>query len=376
MPAAPEISPGQLESELRSGAGVTVVDVRDRDAFAGWHLDPGPGGRLANVPEAELEADPAAVAGLAAGPLRLICTAGNASRVGAGILAGLGVDAASVEGGMIGWSRLLVRGRVPTPGPAQVVQFRREARGCLSYLVACGGRSLVVDPAPEVAPYLDQARELGAPIAAVMDTHVHADHLSGARELAARAGADLHVSAAALARGIRDPQRFQPVEDGQLLELGDAELRVLALPGHTSDMIGLLVDGAALIAGDSLFADSVARPDLEAGDEGARAAARVLHATLHERVLSLPGDTLLLPCHYSGGRVGGPIAPTLADVRAGMPELDAPADDFVRAVLDSMPPRPANYLQIIEVNLGGGEDAEAAARLEVGANNCAVSRAT
>jgi len=375
MPAAPEISPERLEDELRAGAGVTVVDVRDRDAFAAWHLDPGPGARLANVPQAELEADPAAVAvGLAAGPVRVICNAGNASRTAASLLAGLGMDAASVGGGMIGWSRVLARDEVPMPGPARVVQFRREARGCLSYLVACGGLAVVVDPAPGVAPYLERADELGARIVAVLDTHVHADHLSGARELAARAGARLHVSAAALRRGMRDPERFQAVEDGEPLALAEARLRVLALPGHTSDMTGLVVDEAALIAGDSLFAGSVARPDLEAGDEGAEGAARTLYTTLHERVLSLPGDMLLLPCHYPGGRVAGRIAPSLAEVRSAMPELDAPADRFVRDVLEEMPPRPANYLEIIDVNLGGGPGAEAAARLEVGANNCAVSR--
>ncbi|MGN6379573.1 MAG: MBL fold metallo-hydrolase, partial [Gaiellales bacterium] len=166
-----------------------------------------------------------------------------------------------------------------------------------------------------------------------------------------------------------------PVEDGRRLELGSADVRVVALPGHTSDMTGLLVDGAALIGGDSLFADAVARPDLEAGDAGAAEAARQLHRTLHACVLSLPADTTLLPCHYPGGRLGGPVAPTLAEVRRAMPQLDAGEDEFVRFLLDSMPPRPANYEQIIAANLGAGPDAETAARLEVGANNCAVSRA-
>lgn len=355
---------------------MAVLDVRDRDAFAAWRLDPGPGGRLVNLPLAELEADPTAAAERVAGArrVRVICSAGNTSRAAAGILAGLGLDVASVRTGMIGWSRVLASDEVAVPGPARVVQFRRQARGCLSYLVECGGLAAVVDPAPGIAPYLAEADRLAARIVAVVDTHVHADHLSGARDLAARADAALHVSGAALGRGIRDPQRFSPVEDGRLLELTDGRLRVLALPGHTSDMIGLVVDEAALIAGDSLFADSVARPDLEVGDAGAERAARQLYATLRERVLNLPAETLLLPCHYPGGRLAGPIAPSLAEVHAGMPELDGSEDAFVHGVLESMPPRPANYLEIIDANLGGGPDAEAAARLEVGANNCAVSR--
>jgi glyoxylase-like metal-dependent hydrolase (beta-lactamase superfamily II) len=171
-----------------------------------------------------------------------------------------------------------------------------------------------------------------------------------------------------------DGERFVQLADGQRLALGTADVRVVALPGHTSDMTGLVVDGAALIGGDSLFEDSVARPDLESGDAGAADAARQLYATLHARVLSLPPSTRLLPCHYPGGRRDGPIAPTLAEVRPRLPELDGDVERFVRGVLDGMPARPANFEAIIESNLGLSADAEAASRLEVGANNCAASR--
>jgi glyoxylase-like metal-dependent hydrolase (beta-lactamase superfamily II)/rhodanese-related sulfurtransferase len=376
QPAPSEIPAAELERELGSGAAVAVIDVRERDAFDSWHLEAGPSASISNVPEHELEADPAAaLANVPADvPVRVICNAGVTSRRVARALAALRPGVASVDGGMISWSRVLASDPVPLPGPAQVVQFRREARGCLSYLVAGDGPALVVDPAPDVQPYLDAAERLGASIVAVLDTHVHADHLSGARELAERAGATLHVSGAALARGIRDPQRFTAVADGERLDVG-ADVRVLALPGHTTDMIGLMLDGRALIAGDSVFADSVARPDLEAGDAGAEDAARQLHRTLQARVLTLPAESILLPCHYPGGRVGGPIAPALAEVRRAIPELDASEEEFVRFLLASMPPRPANYQEIIAANLGESSDGEANARLEVGANNCAVSRA-
>jgi glyoxylase-like metal-dependent hydrolase (beta-lactamase superfamily II)/rhodanese-related sulfurtransferase len=376
QPAPPEIPATELEHELGSGAEIAVIDVRERDAYESWHLDPGSTARLSNVPEHVLEADPAAaLEGVPADvPVRVICNAGVTSRRMAGVLAALRPGVVSVSGGMIGWSRLLASDPVPLPGPARVMQFRREARGCLSYLVAGGRRALVVDPAPDVEPYLVSAEQLGVSVAAVLDTHVHADHLSGARELAERSGAVLHVSGAALARGIRDPQRFTAVADGDLLDVG-TDVQVLALPGHTTDMIGLMVEGRALIAGDSVFADSVARPDLEAGDAGADVAARQLYVTLQTRVLTLPAETVLLPCHYPGGRLARPIAPTLAEVRRAVPELDAGEDEFARFLLASMPPRPANYEQIIAANLGESSDAEAASRLEVGANNCAVSRA-
>jgi glyoxylase-like metal-dependent hydrolase (beta-lactamase superfamily II) len=278
----------------------------------------------------------------------------------------------SVEGGLIGWSRVLQAGEVALAGPFTVVQFRREARGCLSYLVVAGNEALVVDPAPDVESYLAEAARRGARIVRVLDTHVHADHLSGARELAARSGATLHLSKGALARGVRYADDVVPVADGDRLSLGRQELRIVGLPGHTSDMTGVALGETALIGGDSLFADSVARPDLESGDEGAADAARELHRTLHERVGPLPDEMLLLPCHYPGGRLDGPLAPTLGEVRRTVPELTLDAEAFVERVLAAMPPRPANYLDVIAVNLGIERLDDGAARLEVGANNCAA----
>lgn len=334
-----EIDPAAFEQELRDGADVIIVDTRDRDAFATWHVDPS-SVPLRNVPEAELAADRrSALSALAADArLRMICNAGNASRRAAAVLQPHAREALSVRGGLIGWSRVLQRGEIPLAGPAGVVQFRREARGCLSYLVIAGGEALVVDPAPDVQPYLDEAARRGVRIARVLDTHVHADHLSGARELARRTGAALHLSHAALARGVRYADEVAPVGDGDELALGLARPRVVALPGHTSDMIGLQVGDAALIGGDALFADSVARPDLETGDEGAAGAARQLHRSLRQRIAPLPDSTILLPCHYAGGRLDAPLAVHLSEVRAAVPELALDEDEFVERVLSAMPP--------------------------------------
>lgn len=369
-----DLDPTTFEAELRAGADVLVVDTRDRAAYAAWHVDPA-GVPLLNLPEAELVADPdRALAGIPADArVRVICNAGNASRRVAEALGPHVSEVRSVEGGLIGWSRVLQADEVPLAGPFTVVQLRREARGCLSYVVIAGGEALVVDPAPDVQPYIEEASRRGAQITHVLDTHVHADHLSGGRELARRTGATLHLSRAALARGLRYADEVVPVADGDAIRLGDEHVTVIALPGHTSDMTGVLVGDAALIGGDSVFADSIARPDLEAGDEGADQAARQLYRTLRERVVPLADDVVLLPCHYAGGRLSAPVAPTLAEVRAALPELELDEDGFVTQLMAAMPPRPGNYLEIIDVNLGGTVD-DAASRLEIGANNCAVKK--
>jgi glyoxylase-like metal-dependent hydrolase (beta-lactamase superfamily II) len=367
-PDVQEIDPAAFERELREGPGIVVLDIRPADAFAAWHVST-PLGMVVSLPGAEL--DLGSVAGLG-GPLRVVCAAGNASRRVAAALNEHGIDAVSVRGGMIAWSRVLRWDDVPLAGAFSVVQFRREARGCLSYLILSGGEALIVDPAPEVTPYLDEADRRGARITRVFDTHVHADHLSGARELAQRAAARLHLSTGALARGLAYGDDVDAVSDGDELIVGAGTVTVVALPGHTTDMTGLLVGDAALAGGDSIFADSVARPDLEAGDGGAADAARELLHTLNDRIAPLPDSTVLLPCHYAGGRLGGPLAPTLGEVRRSVPELALEGEAFVDRILGQMPPRPANFLAIIDINLGDrlpdGEDA----RLEVGANNCAA----
>lgn len=363
-----EITAAELEHEIRDGRPITIVDVRRAEEFERWHIDPG-AAELVNLPAAESENGWQALA--AGRELRIVCNRGNTSGRVAAELARRGIPARSVGGGMLAWSRLLVAAAVDIGSRTTVIQFRREARGCLSYLVARGRQALVVDPAPEVAPYLDRAGALGVTVTAVLDTHVHADHLSGARLLADSTGARLHLSRAAVARGVAYADRVQPIDDGDRFGLDEADLQVMALPGHTTDNVGLLVDRRALVCGDSLFAGAVARPDLEAGDAGAAAAAATLHRTLHERVLSLPPETLVLPCHYPGGRLAEASVTTVGEALDRVAPLRLNVDGFVAAVLGSMPPRPANHLAIIAANLGrdgGAGDGS----LEVGANNCAA----
>jgi glyoxylase-like metal-dependent hydrolase (beta-lactamase superfamily II)/rhodanese-related sulfurtransferase len=371
-----EIDPEALEREIASNVPLALIDLRDRASFADWHVDAA-AGVVRNVPDAEFSC---AIQGVLSdiprdARVRLICAAGRTSLERVAAVARLRPGAASVRGGMIGWSRLLVHDEVPVPGPAAIVQFRREARGCLSYLVEANGEALVVDPAPDVDPYRELAARFGARIVAVFDSHVHADHLSGGRELAAATGARLCMSQEAMRRGLADPAAFTPLADGERIQLGSADVRVIALPGHTTDMAGLLVDDGALIGGDSLFADSVARPDLEAGDAGAAEAARVLHRTIRERILTLPDTVRLLPCHYPGGRRDRPLAPTLAEVREAVPELRLEEAEFAARVTAAMPPRPANHEQIIAVNLGRAAPDLDVPRLEVGANNCSIGSA-
>lgn len=364
------ITPAALAERLAAGDPTTIIDVR---ADADWTIE---GAAVTNrhVPSATLLADPGRVAAELdpAAPTVLVCNRGITAEHVAAALRGAGAEVAVLEGGLRGWIGTLREHPVDLGVPGlQVLQIQRPGRGCLSYLVATADRALVVDPAPDAAFYVDLAARIGVRVTDVVDTHLHADHLSGARELARTTGATLRLPTGAVTRGITYGDAIVPLADGDVIPFGDVELRALHLPGHTTDMTGLVVAGRALLGGDSLFADGIARPDLEEGDPaGSRRMAHVLHATLHERVLPLGDDVVLLPGHAHPGVHDGAVAPTLREVRAGVPELaltdpDAFADD----VLADMPPRPANYEAVIAVNAGRHPfDPE----LESGGNSCSA----
>jgi len=357
-----------LADHLARGGGVTVLDVRDE---GGWTLE-GAGVKLRRVPSAAILADPARIAATLDGPTVAVCNRGVTAVPVAAALRDAGAEVAVLDGGLRSWIGTLraLPLDIGVPG-VSVHQVQRPGRGCLSYLVASAGRALVVDPAPDSAFYTDLAERAGARITSVFDTHIHADHLSGARALAQATGATLHVPTGAIARGIAYGDDAATLADGDVLQVGDLDVRVIALPGHTTDMTGLLLGGRALIGGDSIFTDGIARPDLQERDPGGSLAmARRLHATIHDRILSLGDDVLLLPGHtHPGMRRSADVAP-LGQVRADVPELAiADPDAFAEAVVAAMPPRPANYQSIIAVNSGlQAFDPE----LESGGNSCSA----
>jgi glyoxylase-like metal-dependent hydrolase (beta-lactamase superfamily II)/rhodanese-related sulfurtransferase len=368
MTAETTIAATTLADRVAAGRPVTVLDVRDD---AAWGIE-GPGVRSLHVPATRALTDPANVARGLTGPVAVVCNRGVKARPVARALRDQGVDARALQDGMRGWIAALQARPVQLGLDGVVVlQIQRPGRGCLSYLVAAGGEALVVDPAPDAGFYEALARGLAVRITDVVDTHLHADHLSGARALAERSDARLRLPARALERGVVYADRVMQLNDGDALGLGGSTLRALALPGHTTDMTGLLLEGRALMSGDSLFADGIARPDLQRGDaDGARAMARKLHATLHERVLALDDDVVLLPGHTHPGVHAAAVAPALRDVRAAVPELAiAEADEFADALLAGMPPPPANYEAVIAVNAGARPFDP---HLETGGNSCAT----
>ncbi|HEV8320325.1 MAG TPA: MBL fold metallo-hydrolase [Myxococcota bacterium] len=232
--------------------------------------------------------------------------------------------------------------------------------GCAAYLLGCGslGRCAVVDAHEEdVDAYIAFAASKNMRITHVVDTHVHADHRSGGPALAKKAGAEycLHESA-----DVSLP--FTPLRDAQEVELGNTRVKVLHTPGHTPESICLVVADLRrgtepwfVLTGDTLFVGAVGRPDLPGRE---RENAAELHDSIHQKLLTLPGEIEVYPAHFSGSVCGagmsGKPSSSIAFERRWNPMLSRPKADFVEALLD-VPPQPAGMERILRRNRGRPE---------------------
>ena len=370
-----EVTPAALAERIEAGEPVDLLDVRNRDELDAWRIE-GSGVELTHVPyvqfvSASATGDPASL--VDDGPYVVVCPEGEASAEVAEMLAESGVEAVNLAGGMEGWAQVYRRERVGADATAATVhQYRRPATGCLAYAVVSAGETAVVDP---LRAFVDRYREDAAPDAAVeyvLDTHVHADHLSGLGDLAAAAtGATPLVSEGAAARGLKG---VETVADGDTVPVGDIELEVLATPGHTTGSASLRVDDL-LLSGDSLFLEGAPRPDLQKGDDAAPELAAALFETLTERLAPLPDRTVVAPGHLPpvAASRGGPHTARLGELRARLSAFSEDREAFVERVVASMGEPPANFERVVAVNLGReAVDAETAFELELGPNNCAV----
>ncbi|WP_115862855.1 MBL fold metallo-hydrolase [Halorussus litoreus] len=379
------MTPEDLHEKIRRGEPVSLLDVRNRDEFEAWHID-GETVETVQQPYAEFVAAKARgeVADLANDldlpePIIAVCPRGEASATVADLLREEGVEARNLASGMRGWARVYVARELPTaalPPDATVIQYDRPASGCLAYLLVSGEEAAVIDPLRAFADrYVEDAAERGATLRYAVDTHVHADHLSGVRRLADETDAEAILPAGADERGLAFDARL--LDDGEEIRVGDATLTALHAPGHTTESTAFRL-GDMLFSGDALFAESFGRPDLERGEEGARDLAETLYDTLTDRLLALSDETLVAPGHRTPDAVPNPDENDTFVARLGTvrERLRIPDDrsSFVGRIVDSLPPRPANVERIVPVNLGRESvDDETAFEMELGPNNCAVA---
>ncbi|MFW6317200.1 MAG: MBL fold metallo-hydrolase [Halorubrum sp.] len=376
------VEPESLKARIDDGEEVTLLDTRMSSDYEEWRID-GENVTSINVPYFEFLDEEISEDVLDRIPadehVTVLCAKGGASEYVAGALADRSYDVDHLEAGMNGWASIYESVEVTEyDGPGTLLQYQRPSSGCLGYLLYDGGEAAIVDPLRAFTDrYLADAEELGVELAYAFDTHVHADHISGLRGLAAE-GVAAMLPAAAADRGVTYVDDVTLVEDGDTFAVGDATVETVFTPGHTTGMTSYLLGDSLLATGDGLFVESVARPDLEEGDDGAPDAARTLYESLQERVLTMPDDTLIGGAHFSDAAepaADGTYTAPLGDLVAEMDALTMDEDDFVDLILSDMPPRPANYEEIIATNLGQNDvDDDEAFTLELGPNNCAASQ--
>jgi len=248
-------------------------------------------------------------------------------------------------------------------------QLLNDETACASYLFGCKTHSqlAVVDPHVDlVADYIELAAKQGAPIVAVFDTHVQADHVSGLPQLVERTGATPYLPAGA---GVDFPHH--PLADREVVKLGNTEVQALATPGHAVAHHAYLVtdrtrgdDPWFVLTGDALLVGDAGRPDLHAhGDNSVEEMARTLYRSITERLMTLPDDLVLYPSHYSGSVCGrglsaNPISTIGFERRHNRAVLLASEDEFVEALLQDIPPAPEQQAAIVAANRSGASLAE------------------
>jgi glyoxylase-like metal-dependent hydrolase (beta-lactamase superfamily II) len=359
-----------LRTWLDEQRPVTVLDIRDDASRAQWAI---PGSVHVNAYDALREGRPGILGTTELPrdrPIVTICNAGRVSQTAADLLVERGLDARSLTGGMKAWSLAWNDAEVPTAqaGP-RVIQVRRTGKGCLSYVVGSKGQALVIDPSLPIEIYLDIVRRKGWTLRHVLDTHIHADHLSRARQLATASGATLRLP---------DQRRvrfsFEPVHEGDTIELGDSRLTVIDTPGHTDESVSYLLGGAIAFTGDTLFVRGVGRPDLHAAPAEAERRARTLFTSLN-RLRGLAPDTIVLPAH-----TGDPVPFDRKAITARLGDLEtwlagwlSLEQAFVDRLLARVPPTPPNFSSIVGLNEAGEQPLGDPTDLEAGANRCAVA---
>jgi glyoxylase-like metal-dependent hydrolase (beta-lactamase superfamily II)/rhodanese-related sulfurtransferase len=382
-----EIDAHKLKEKMDKGEDVFILDVRTPEEYEAWRLSYDKHAKTPLIPIDRLFGAQKSIAEQVPKDKEIItlCAHGNRSMMAAQLLSQMGYNVKSVRGGMAAWNQVYDIATVADAPESHVRiwQLRRISKGCLSYVIAAGREAAVIDSTCDLdSSVIKLAQENDLKITNVIDTHMHADHVSGLVSLARKTGAKAYVGAAEgydISNGSVDPVM---VNDSQRISLGsNVFLTAIHTPGHTEGSTSYVLETSSgserktyLFSGDTLFVNAVGRPDLR--DKASEYAA-TLHDTYHNKLLKLPDNTLVLPAHFDTGSItvkhGELIADTIGSVRKNVKLLSMPREEFVQFMSTSVSPRPANYKMIVQINhqLAPCEEINMG-DLEAGPNSCAI----
>lgn len=370
-----KMTAAQVAQKVIENKELFILDVRNNDAFEDWKIE-GHKFEYLNIPYFELldGVDEILEKIPADKELLVVCAKEGSSLMIAEMISETGCDAFYLEGGMKSWSMHLEPIKVgDLANGGELYQFVRLGKGCLSYMIISDGEAAIIDAVRFTEVFTSFAKEKGVEIKHVFDTHLHADHISGGRHIAAQTGADYYLPQKDAEEVVYD---YTPLTDGLTVSIGSSKIEVGALysPGHTIGSTSFIIDEKYLLTGDILFIDSIGRPDLAGLAEDW---VSDLRETLYSRYRVLAEDLIVLPAHFmviEELNEDGTVAKRLGDLFAENHGLNInDEEEFRKTVTDNLPPQPNAYVQIRQVNMGKlTPDTEEQTEMEIGPNRCAV----
>ncbi|MFJ8088134.1 MBL fold metallo-hydrolase [Lysinibacillus sp. NPDC095746] len=368
-------SAAQVAKKVMNNEELFILDVRNADAFEDWKID-GHKFEYLNIPYFELfDGVEDILPNIPTDKdVLVVCAKEGSSLMIAEMLSEAGRTVAYLEGGMKTWSEYLEPIKVGdlTDG-GELYQFVRLGKGCLSYMVISEGEAAIIDAVRFTEAFTSFAEEKNVKIKYVFDTHLHADHISGGRHIAATTGATYYLPPKDAEEVVFD---YTPLLDGTTVRVGASQVDVGAIysPGHTIGSTSFVVDNKYLLTGDILFIDSIGRPDLAGlaedwvGD---------LRETLYKRYRELSDDLIVLPAHFmiiDELNEDGTVAKHLGRLFAENHGLNIKDEAKFRSVVtEHLPPQPNAYQEIRQVNMGKiTPTQDEQTEMEIGPNRCAV----
>jgi len=362
------ISVQQLQDKLNTRENVFILDVRPADQRNEWHISESVhvdayqklnAGDNTILDQVEIPKDATVVT---------VCAAGRTSLIASKVLQEKGINAYSLEGGMKAWNYAWNQAEISF-FDTKIIQVRRPAKGVLSYVVGSAEEAIVIDAALSPEVYVKIARENNWKIKYVMDTHVHADYVSRTRELATASGAQ-HV----MIDSAKVDYQFEPVSSNNTIHFGNQKLEFIHTPGHTWESTSFKLGDVAIFTGDTLFADSVGRPDLKADAREGIEKAKALYNSL-QKILSFDAGMMVFPAHTADAITFNNkiIGDRIEKIKSRIKILELNDAEFINYTSSKVPPTPPNYQTIALINKQGSYEGHVLADLEAGGNHCAIA---
>lgn len=370
------ITAGELTEKVLKNDDLFILDVRNESDYNDWKIE-GKNIETINVPYFELIDGVDTVLDKIPDDkeVLIVCAKEGSSVFVAEQLVEQGNRNVSyLVGGMKAWSEHLERVKVgDLKDGGAIYQFVRIGKGCLSYMVISNGEAAVIDTLRMTEVFENFAKEQNAVIKHTIDTHLHADHISGGLKLAQNTGAKYWLPPKDADEVVFN---YNKLDENAEITVGSAKIHIHPIysPGHTIGSTSLIVDNQYLLSGDILFVQSIGRPDL-AGK--AKDWVSDLRNTLYNLYKQMPEDLIVLPAHFGKATelgVGGKVSARLGDLFRENPGLKIEDEaEFRQAVTENLPPQPNAYQEIRQVNMGKMTPTDEEKRdMEIGPNRCAI----